>query len=223
MGELADRGLQGLRAQLAESGRITATMVLQATDALLDWRVDSFEATLVGEGEVKSLHAAINHDVERFIAAQEATGDRLRVALTILHINRSVERAAHNAVRVAHLATPPPHQLPGDEAVISDSLRTMGERGAEMVRTALDAFARRDVNALLLLQHLDDVIDRENEKLAATIMGIGVTEYEVRQWATRMLFAGRWLERIGDHAVNIAERTTAMGPQPGRKIGRAHV
>lgn len=221
MGELAERDLQGLRERLAESGRVTAAMTLQATEALLDWSADSFDATIASGAAVEALHAAIDHDVEQFIAAHEANGDQLRVALTILHINRSVERAAHNAVRVAHLATPPPQQLPGDEAVISDSLRTMGERGAEMVRTALDAFARRDVNALLLLQHLDDVIDRENEKLAATIMGIGVAEYEVRQWATRMLFAGRWLERIGDHAVNIAERTSAMGPQPGRSLDLA--
>ena len=221
MGELAERDLQGLRERLAESGRVTAAMTLQATEALLDWSADSFDATIASGAAVEALHAAIDHDVEQFIAAHEANGDQLRVALTILHINRSVERAAHNAVRVAHLATPPPQQVPGDEAVISDSLRTMGERGAEMVRTALDAFARRDVNALLLLQHLDDVIDRENEKLAATIMGIGVAEYEVRQWATRMLFAGRWLERIGDHAVNIAERTSAMGPQPGRSLDLA--
>ena len=221
MGELAERDIGVLREQLAESGRATAGVILHATEALLDWSADSFDAAVAGGAAVEGLHAAIDHEVEKFIAAHEATGDQLRVALTILHVNRSVERAAHNAVRVAHLATPPPHQVPVDEAVITDSLRTMGERGAEMVRTALDAFMRRDVNALLLLQHLDDVVDRENEKLAATIMGIGVADYEFRQWATRMLFAGRWLERIGDHAVNIAERTTAMGPQPGRSLDAA--
>ena len=219
MSELADRGLDGLRAQLAESGRLTAAMVLQATEALLDWRVDIFEATLAGESEVKALHASIDHDVETFIAAHEATGDRLRVALTILHVNRSVERAAHNAVRVAYLATPPPHRALVEEAVIADSLRAMGERGAEMVRTALDTFERRDVNALLLLQNLDELIDRENEKIADTVMGVGIADFEFRQWATRMLFAGRWLERVGDHAVNIAERVTAMGPAPGRSLG----
>lgn len=221
MGGLAERDLKELRDRLAESGRLTAAMTLHATEALLDWSADSFDSTIATGRAVEELHAAIDHDVETFIAAHEANGDQLRVALTVLHVNRSIERAAHNAVRVAHLATPPPHQAPGEEAVIADSLRTMGERGAEMVRTSLDAFARRDVNALRLLQHLDDAIDRENEKLAATIMGIGIAEYEFRQWATRMLFAGRWLERIGDHAVNIAERVSAMGPEPGRRLGLA--
>lgn len=221
MGELAERDLDDLRRRLAESGQTAAAMTLSATAALLDWSADSFDATIASSRQVDELHAAIDHDVETFIAAHEATGDQLRVALSILHINRSIERAAHNAVRVAHLATPPPHQALGEEAVIADALRAMGERGAEMVRTSLDAFARRDVEALRLLQRLDEVIDRENEKLADTIMAIGSGDFEFRQWATRMLFAGRWLERIGDHAVNIAERVTLMGPQPGRSLGAA--
>ncbi len=220
MGELAERDLQELRGRLSESGRIAARVTLHATQALLDWSAESFDAAVAGGADVEALHAAIDHDVEAFIAAHEATGDQLRVALSILHINRSVERAAHNAVRVAHLATPPPHQALAEEAVIADALRAMGERGAEMVRTSLDAFARRDVNALTLLQRLDEMIDRENAKLAETILGVSIADFEFRQWAARMLFAGRWLERIGDHAVNIAERVSAMGPQPGQSIDR---
>ena len=218
MGELADRDLQRLRGNLVAAGRLTAQMVLQATDALLDWKVDSFEAAIAGEQEIRQLHAALDHDVEAFIGTHEAMGDRLRVALTVLHLNRSVERAAHNAVRVAYLATPPPHRALVEEAVIADALRAMGERGAEMVRTAIDTFERRDVNALLLLQHLDELVDRENEKVAETALELGAGDFELRQWATRMLFAGRWLERVGDHAVNIAERVTAMGPAPGSSL-----
>ena len=218
MGELAERDLNQLRAKLAEAGRLTAGAVNDATIALLDWNAESFEAALAGESNVRDLHAEIDHDVERFISAHEANGDQLRVALTILHINRSVERAAHNAARVAHLATPPPRQALVEEAVIADALRAMGERDAEMVRTAMDLFDRRDMNAQRLLVSLDEVIDRENEKIADTLMSIETTDIELRQWATRMVFAGRWLERIGDHSVNIAERVTAMGPTPGTSL-----
>jgi phosphate transport system protein len=116
------------------------------------------------------------------------------------------------------LATPPPRRALVEEAVIADALRAMGERGAEMVRTSMDMFDRRDVNAQQLLTSLDEVIDRENEKIADTLMSIETTDIELRQWATRMVFAGRWLERIGDHAVNIAERVTSMGPRPGQSL-----
>lgn len=218
MGELAERDLTQLRAQLGEAGRLTAIAVQAATSALVDWNAESFDNTLREEAAVRELYVRIDHDVESFIAAHEANGDQLRIALTILHINRSVERAAHNAARVAHLATPPPRRALVEEAVIADALRAMGERGAEMVRTAMDMFDRRDINAQHLLTSLDEVIDRENEKIADTLMSIETTDVELRQWATRMVFAGRWLERIGDHAVNIAERVTAMGPTPGQSL-----
>ena len=102
--------------------------------------------------------------------------------------------------------------------MIADALRAMGDRGAEMIRTTMDMFERRDVNAERLLVSLDEIIDRENEKIADTILSIEINDIELRQWATRMVFAGRWLERIGDHSVNIAERVTAMGPTPGGSL-----
>ena len=94
--------------------------------------------------------------------------------------------------------------------MITDALRAMGERGAEMIRTAFDAFERRDANATRLLTTLDELVDRENQKIADTILAIDVADPELRQWASRMLFAARWLERVGDHAVNVAERVTYL-------------
>ena len=72
------------------------------------------------------------------------------------------------------------------------------------------SFERRDANATRLLTTLDELVDRENQKIADTILAIDVADAELRQWASRMLFAGRWLERVGDHAVNVAERVTYM-------------
>ncbi|MGI9116079.1 MAG: phosphate signaling complex PhoU family protein [Gaiellales bacterium] len=218
VGELAERDLNELRSLLAEEARLAVSAVTDATSALVDWHASAFESTLAAEAAARALYLRVDHDVESFIAAHEANGDQLRQALTILHINRSVERAAHNAARVAHLATPPPRRALPEEAVIADALRAMGSRGAEMIRTSIDMFERRDVNAVQLLSSLDEVLDRENEKIVETVMGIDSIDVELRQWAMRMMFAGRWLERIGDHAVNIAERVTSMGPTPGQSL-----
>ncbi len=191
-------------------GRLAATAVAEATHALVDWQVEAFEATLVAEVEVRRLYHETETRVETLLARQAPVAGDLRTVLAVLHINRSVERATHNAARVAHLATPPPRRMLVEEAVITDALRAMGDRGAEMVRTAMDTFARRDANAARLLSTLDELVDRENEKIADTILAIDTNDPELRQWAGRMLFAARWLERVGDHAVNVAERTTYM-------------
>lgn len=210
-----DDDLRELCNGIQATGRLTAEAVTSATRALVDWSAEAFESTLTAEQTVKSLYDATEVRVESMLASHSPKGTELRTVLAALHINRSLERAAHNAARVAHLATPPPRSSLVDEAVIADALRAMGDRGAEMVRTAVDTFERRDVNADRLLSALDELVDRENEKISDTILSIEGNDPELRQWSSRMLFAARWLERIGDHAVNVAERTTDMvtGPQ----------
>ena len=195
---------------IQEEGRIAAQAVSEATRALVDWSVDAFEATVAAEEQVRHHYQLTEQRVESILARQAPVASDLRLVLAVLHMNRSVERAAHNAARVAHLATPPPRRALVEEAVITDALRAMGERGAEMIRTAMDAFERRDANANRLLATLDELVDRENAKIADTILAIDITDPELRQWASRMLFAARWLERVGDHAVNVAERVTYM-------------
>jgi phosphate transport system protein len=202
--------LDELCAALQEEGRLAAAAVSEATRALVDWSVEAFESALAAEAEVGRRHQETEQRVETLLARQAPVAGDLRTVLAALHINRSLERAAHNAARVAHLATPPPRRALADEAVITDALRAMGERDAEMLRTAMDAFQRRDANATRLLAALDELVDRENEKIADTILSIDSGDPELRQWASRMLFAARWLERVGDHAVNVGERTTYM-------------
>jgi phosphate transport system protein len=202
--------LDALSGAVLEEGRVAAHAVSEATRALVDWSVDAFDATLAAEADLKRRYVDIEVQVETVLARQAPVASDLRTVLAVLHINRSLERAAHNAARVAHLATPPPRRALVEEAVITDALRAMGERGAEMLRTAVDAFDRRDPGADRLLAALDELVDRENEKIAETILSIDINDPELRQWASRMLFAGRWLERVGDHAVNVGERVTYM-------------
>lgn len=202
--------LDALSAAVLEEGRVAAHAVSEATRALVDWSVDAFDATLAAEADLKRHYVETEAQVETVLARQAPVASDLRMVLAVLHINRSLERAAHNAARVAHLATPPPRRALVEEAVITDALRAMGERGAEMLRTSVDAFDRRDPAADRLLAALDELIDRENEKIAETMLSIDINDPELRQWASRMLFAGRWLERVGDHAVNVGERVTYM-------------
>lgn len=202
--------LDALCGAVLEEGRVAAHAVSEATRALVDWSVEAFDATLAAEADLKRRYVETEAQVETVLARQAPVASDLRMVLAVLHINRSLERAAHNAARVAHLATPPPRRALVEEAVITDALRAMGERGAEMLRTSVDAFDRRDPGADRLLAAFDELVDRENEKIAETILSIDINDPELRQWASRMLFAGRWLERVGDHAVNVGERVTYM-------------
>lgn len=202
--------LDALLAEIQTNGALAADAVENAARALVEWRAEAFESVVAAEADVARRHHEIELTVESLIARQAPVAGDLRTVLAALHINRSIERAAHNAARVAHLATPPPRRALVEEAVVAEALRAMGDRDTEMLRTALDALKRRDGNAARLLATLDELVDRENERITETVLPLDTGDAEVRQWAIRMLFAARWLERVGDHACNIGERVTYM-------------
>ncbi|MFM7552584.1 MAG: phosphate signaling complex PhoU family protein [Actinomycetota bacterium] len=102
--------LDALSGAVLEEGRVAAHAVSEATRALVDWSVDAFDATLAAEADLKRRYVETEAQVETVLARQAPVASDLRMVLAVLHINRSLERAAHNAARVAHLATPPPRR-----------------------------------------------------------------------------------------------------------------
>jgi phosphate transport system protein len=85
----------------------------------------------------------------------------------------------------------------------------MGARAEEMIRTALDSFAERDLERAESLVDLDELIDRANRRVVQHVLSLGA-DPSLREWGLRMILASRSLERIGDHAVDIGERTAFL-------------
>jgi phosphate transport system protein len=78
-----------------------------------------------------------------------------------------------------------------------------------MIRVALDSFANRDVAGSESLVELDELIDRTNRRVVKYVLELG-GDPERQEWGLRMLIISRCLERIGDHAVDIAEQTAYL-------------
>ena len=85
----------------------------------------------------------------------------------------------------------------------------MGARAEEMIRVALDAFERRDVERAETLVDLDELIDRANRRVVEQVLALGA-EPRLREWGLRMIIVSRCLERIGDHAVDIGEQVAYL-------------
>jgi len=90
-----------------------------------------------------------------------------------------------------------------------EGFEEMGQRAEEMTRVALDSFADRDLERAESLVDLDELIDRANRRVVHHVLELGTTP-ELREWGLRMLLASRCLERIGDHAVDVGERTAFL-------------
>jgi phosphate transport system protein len=199
--------LDRLEAALQDEGRLALRSLRLALDAVRQDDVEVADRVIGLDDEVDEVYREIDAGVQAALAHHPTTVPRVRLALCILRASVHLERIADYAVTIAKLAKLA-SGLARDEEVFS-SLDEMGARAQEMIRAALDSFARRDVVGAESLVHLDEVIDRANIRLVQQLLDVG-DEPALRAWGLWMVLASRCLERIGDHAVDIGEQTAFL-------------
>ncbi len=94
--------------------------------------------------------------------------------------------------------------LPTSEVILTH-LREMGDVVRPMIRTAMEAFARRDLDLCLRLPEMDDPVDRLNLGMYKEVAALA-EDQPLLNWGLRMLLVARQLERVGDHSVDIGEQ-----------------
>jgi phosphate transport system protein len=92
---------------------------------------------------------------------------------------------------------------------IQRSIEDMGQRAEQMIRVAMDSFAKRDAEEAHTLVELDELIDRANRNATEDVLSLGDSPEE-REYGLRMLVVSRCVERIGDHAVDIGEQVVYL-------------
>jgi phosphate transport system protein len=137
------------------------------------------------------------------LALQTPVASDLRLLSAILHINMHLERIGDTAVNIAKISIAVA-DLPTSAAILSH-IREMGDVVRPMIRTAMQAFRTRDLDLCLRLQEMDDPVDRLNMGMYREVLALA-SEPSVLEWGLRMNVVARWLERVGDHAVDIAEQ-----------------
>ena len=206
--------------------RATFQEELRELERLLDAEVElvlrslrgAVEALVTGDGELADEVIAFDDDVddvyirtqqaiELLLARQTPVASDLRLMLAILHSNLHLERMGDLCTTIAKLAKLSA-ELPKDDVLLA-AFREMGERGQEMVRIALQALHARDAELAESLIHLDELIDRSNRRFVQHVLSFG-RDPRLHEWGLRMILVSRAFERIGDHAVDIGERTAFL-------------
>jgi phosphate transport system protein len=199
--------LDRLEAALQDEGRLALRSLRFALGAVRRDDVEAADRVIAFDDEVDEVYREIDAGVRAVLAYQPTTVERVRLALCILRASVHLERIADYSVTIAKLAKLA-SGLARDEEVFS-SLDEMGARAQEMIRAALDSFARRDLVGAESLVNLDEVIDRANIRLVQQLLDAG-DEPAMHAWGLWMVLASRCLERIGDHAVDIGEQTAFL-------------
>lgn len=208
-------GRKSFHEQLAEAEGLvveTAGLVIRQIDgalhALETRDKDLAGRVIAGDDAVDAKYIEIEQRVLTLLATQAPVASDLRLVSAVLHINIHLERMADLCTNVGKFVKLAPTGPYSDEVV--REIVEMGRQGTRMLEAAVEAFAERNLDKALSLQGMDETIDRLNRSLFKRVASQFIGNEEEVEWGSRMVLISRQLERLGDHAVDIAEQVAFM-------------
>lgn len=165
------------------------------------------DAVIREDDELDSEYLVSHDRWVNLMARQQPMGSDLRLMSVLLHLNITLERTGDQCVNIAKMAQVT-EGLPRSQRIV-DQIREMGDLVRPMIRTAVEAFVRRDPDEARLLPAMDEPIDRINRNMYREVVSCGDSP-KMLEWATQMMMVSRALERIGDQAVDVAEQVVFL-------------
>jgi len=199
--------LQRMELDLLSLGELAATSIERSTRALIEQDEDAARRVIEDDDPIDDLYLKIDRGVLEMLALQSPVAADLRLISAILHSCLHLERIGDQAVNIAkiQLAT---KDLPGSVSM-RQQIGEMGELVVEMVRTAMEAFAKRDAELCRRLNTMDDPVDRLNRRTHLEALKLA-DDPRALDWGLHMNLVARALERVGDNAVDIGEQVNFL-------------
>lgn len=195
--------LEGLKTQLLEMGGLVEQQVIDAVKAMESGDSGLAERVLVNENEVDQREVKLDEDCTVVLARRQPAASDLRLVLAVVKANRDLERMGDEANKIAKMALALSES--GNNTKGYSEVRHIGHIVVKMINLALDAFARYDVLTALEIAQKDKEVDREYESAMRELMTYMMEDPRSISRVMNVMWALRALERIGDHAKNIAE------------------
>lgn len=200
--------LESLRNHMLEMGGKVEQQLQSALDAVIQMDSGLAEQTVSRDSEVNQMEMSIDEECATIIARRQPTASDLRLVVAIIKVNTDLERIGDEAAKVARQA------VRIAEAGHSPSnfveVRHIGARVGEMLRQSLDAFARLDVEQAIGVVKGDKEVDKEYGSAMRSLVTFMMEDPRDIGVILNEMWALRSLERIGDHACNIAEHVVYL-------------
>ncbi len=207
-----------LKAQLLRMGGAVERASEQAIRALVERDSALAQQTVELDTLIDAMDIDVDERVTRLLALHAPTASDLRLILTAYRISSDLERIGDLATSISERAIEL-NREPQLKPFID--IPKMAEMSRQMVRDALDAFVREDVELAIRVHRGDDPIDQLNEQIFRELLTFMMEDPATISRALRIIFISKSLERIGDHATNIAEMVIFMAK--GKVIKHMHV
>ena len=199
-----DTDLESLKKSLTEMGRNSADAVENVLEALCVADADAAAAIVKGDARINNMERDIEHRCMTLLLRQQPVAGDLRRISTAMKVVTDIERIGDHAADIAEII---PHLVTvrkeGDPAV-SQAI-VMGKKAHQMILDALDALTAEDENAARRVIAADDEVDYDFNAIKHQLAQEIAEDPGKVDAALDLLMVIKYLERIGDHAVNVAE------------------
>jgi len=197
-----EQELELLRTNLIKMGSIVDEQVEHALDALLNGNVQLAIRVVKRDKKVDEYDNLIDSQCERIFALTQPVAIDLRLIIAALTINHELERIGDIAVNLAERT----ESLRGHSDLLrSTNISTMATHARQMVKDAIDAFVNNDAELARKICGEDDVVDEQNRAILGQLTARMKSDPALIEPAMHTLILSRHLERLADHATNIAE------------------
>ena len=195
--------LDEVKTHLLQMGGMVETQVQDAISALIE--ADSAKANLVvaTDRKINSMEVSIDEECARILARRQPAASDLRLVLAVTKTITDLERIGDEATKIARRAIDLSEEGMAPRGYVE--IRHIGEQVCKMVQEALDAFARLDAEQALRVAQHDKAVDLEYNTAMRELVTFMMEDPRSISRVLNVLWSLRALERIGDHARNIAE------------------
>ena len=199
-----DSELNGVSSRVMELGGMVESQIQQAVYALAQFDTEAADRVIETETRVNAMEIDIDRELSSIIARRQPTARDLRLLIAISKTTANLERVGDEANKIARMVKSI-IESGSSRALPSTDLRIAADLASGLLRKALDAFARLDTAAALSILKEDDLIDQEFDGFVRKLVTYMMEDPRTISASLDLLFLAKAIERIGDHAKNIAE------------------
>ncbi|PQA84168.1 phosphate transport system regulatory protein PhoU [Limnohabitans sp. TS-CS-82] len=199
-----DADLNNISSHVMALGGLVESQIRQAVYALSQFSLEVADDVLVTENKVNSAEVEIDREIASIIGRRQPTARDLRLLMAMSKTTANLERVGDEAAKIARMVksiveSNAPRSLP------SSDLRVSADMASGLLRKALDSFARLDIPMAVSILREDNDIDQEFDGFVRKLITYMMEDPRTISSSLDLLFIAKAIERIGDHAKNIAE------------------
>ena len=200
--------LAGLKEDFLRMGGMVEQQVVDAIDALIDGDGHRADEIRGRDKQVDRLELEIDEESTRIIARRQPAARDLRLVISVIKMVSDLERIGDEAKKIAKFALSLAEEGKAPRGYVE--VRHIGNHVGQMLRDALDAFARLDSELALRIMKEDKRVDEEYQAATRTLVTFMMEDPRNISRCMSIMWVLRALERIGDHSCNLAEHVIFM-------------